>query len=566
MTPSPRRFDRGWALIALCVGIVAYLALVPLGVLLWQSFFTPQSAGSAAQFTLGNYATAYASRETALLLRNSLCFAAGTAVFSLAVGTGLAWMNERTNAPFKSLFFALAIVPLVIPGILFTVAWILLASPRIGLVNLAAKAWLGIDAPFDIYSMAGMIWVDGLHYSPMAFLLMSATFRSMDPSLEESAMMSGASTWQVARRITLRLAWPAIFAALLILFVRSIESFEVPALLGTPAGIPVFTSAIYQAVHRYPSELGLASAYSVALLVLAAAGLFYQSRLAGNGERHATVTGKGFRPRLIDLGPWRWLAAALFITYFLLVVALPFAILLWSSLQKFYSVPSLQAAQNLTLDPYRFILAHPNFLRSVGNSVLLAFGSATLVMLLTAVISWAVLKSRLPGRRLLDNVASLPMVFPGVVLGLALMVFHLHVDMGLYGTLWILMIAYVTRFMPYGLRYNSASMLQLHRELEESAQVSGASWATIFRRVVLPLIRPGLVAGWIYVFIVSVRELSSSILLYSPGSEVVSVVIWELWENGQYVELSALGVMFMTALFVLVMVARWAGTKFAVAA
>jgi iron(III) transport system permease protein len=559
-----RRIEWGWIVIALCVGLTVYLALVPLGFLLWQSFFTPQTADQAARFTFGNYKDAYGTGETFRLFWTSVQYAFGTSLFSFVVGTGLAWMNERTNTPFKSLFYALSIIPLIIPGILFTVAWILLASPKIGIVNLVLKQF-GVDDPlFDIYTMKGMIWVDGLHYSPMAFLLMSAAFRAMDPSLEESAMMSGANVFQVAWRITLRLTWPAIFATILILFVRAIESFEVPALLGLPVGIQVFTSSIYQAVHKYPSQVGLASAYAVTLLLITTVGVYFQSRLSSRGSRYATMTGKGFRPRQIDLGPWRYVTAGIFIVYFLLIVVLPFLVLLWSSLQRFYSVPSMNALKNLTLDPYRFIVTYPNLIGAVWNSLLLSVGTATIIMLVTSVICWIVVKTRLPGRWLLDNIASLPMVFPGLVLGLSIMIFYLNFDIGVYGTMWIMFIAYVTRFMPYGLRYNTTSMLQIHRELEESAAMSGASWATTFWRVILPLLKPGLVAGWIYVMIVSIRELSSSILLYSPGTEVVSIVIWELWENGQYVELSALGVMFILALLVLVMVAQWLGKKFGV--
>jgi iron(III) transport system permease protein len=398
----------------------------------------------------------------------------------------------------------------------------------------------------------------------MAFLLMSAAFRAMDPALEESAMMSGANVLQVAWRITLKLSWPAIFATILILFVRAIESFEVPALLGLPVGIEVFTSSIYEAVHRYPSQVGLASAYAVTLLLITSVGVYLQSRLSSRGSKYATMTGKGFRPRQIDLGRWRYLTAGIFIAYFLLIVVLPFSVLVWSSFQKFYQVPSWKALHNLTLDPYIFIVTYPSLVRSVVNSLLLAFGTATIIMLVTSVICWIVVKTKLPGRWLLDNVASLPLVFPGLVLGLAIMIFYLNVDVGVYGTIWILFIAYVTRFMPYGLRYNTTSMLQIHKELEESAAMSGASWFTTFWRVILPLLKPGLVAGWIYVMLLSIRELSSSILLYSPGTEVVSVVIWELWENGQYVELSALGVMFILALFFLVMVAQWLGRKFGI--
>ena len=562
---APRGFDAKWLIIGLCVALTVYLGIVPLGFLLWQSFFTPQTAAKAAQFTFGNYREAYGSAETWVLFWNSLKFASGTALLSFALGTLLAWMNERTNTPCKTLFFALSLIPLVIPGILFTVAWILLGSPKIGLLNLALQAVFSTDAVFfNVYSIGGMIWVDALHYSPMAFLLMTAAFRAMDPALEESAVMSGASVGQVVTRVTLPLVWPAIFATILILFVRAIESFEVPALLGLPVGIQVFTSAIYQAVHRYPSQVGLASSYAVTLLLITTVGVYFQSVLSSRGNKYATMTGKGFRPRQIDLGPWRYLAVAVFLVYFLFIVVLPFAVLLWSSFQKFYSVPSLAAIQRMSLEPYRTVLEHPGLWRSVWNSLLLAFGCATLIMLVTSVICWIVVKTRLPGRWLLDNIASLPMVFPGIVLGLSIMILYLYLPVGVYGTIWILLIAYVTRFLPYGLRYNTTSMLQIHKELEESAAMSGASWATTFRRIILPLLKPGLVAGWIYIMIVSIRELSSSILLYSPGNEVLSILIWELWENGQYVELSALGVMFIIALFFLVMLAQWVGSKFGI--
>lgn len=564
---SERRapFDWKWIVLGLSVAFTVYIAVIPLGFLLWQSFRTPQTAAVDAVFTLENYITAYGTTETLRLLWTSIQFALGTAIFAFGIGTALAWMNERTNTPFKRVFFALSIIPLVIPSILFTVAWIFLASPQIGILNLVAASWFGIEEPvLNIYSLAGMIWVDGLHYSPMAFLLMTAAFRAMDPSLEESATMSGANIFQVAWRVTLRLTWPAVVATVLILFVRSIEAFEVPALLGLPVGIQVFTSAIYQAVHRYPSQVGLASSYAVALLVITTVGVFAVSRLSSQGSRYATMTGKGFRPRQIDLGRWRWLTAGIFLVYFLLIVVLPFAVLLWSSFQRFYAVPSAEALQNLTLDSYRFILSYPNLGRTVLNSLFLSFSAATIVMLVTAVICWIVVKTKIRGRWLLDNVASLPMVFPGLVLGLSIMIFYLNVDVGIYGTIWIMLLAYITRFMPYGLRYSTTSMLQIHKELEESAAMSGASWSTTFRRVILPLLKPGLLAGWIYVMIVSIRELSTSILLYSPDTQVVSIVIWELWENGQYVELSALGVLFIIALFMLVLAAQWLGKKYGV--
>ncbi len=564
--PSAFRFDAKWPVIGITVAAVAWLSLVPLGFLFWQSFLTPQTATVAAGFTLQNYINAYTGFETFRLFFNSLQFAFGASVLSFLIGTFFAWINERTNTPCKALFFALSIIPLIIPGILFTVSWILLASPKIGIINTLLQGWFGTDIVFvNIYSMAGMIWVDGLHYSPMAFLLMTAAFRSMDPALEESAQMSGANVPQIFFRVTLKLAWPAVLATLLILFVRAIESFEVPALLGLPAGIEVYTSAIYQAIHRYPSQIGLASAYAITLLAISSFGIFAQSRLSAQGHRFSTVTGKGYRPRTMDLGNWRYLTAGLFIVYFFIVVALPFCVLLWSSLQKYYSAPSFAALKTLSLNAYWSVLELPAFGTAVWNSFLLSAGCATLIMLATSVIAWIVVRTRLPGRWLIDNLASLPLMFPGLVLGLAIMICYLHVPIGIYGTLWIMLIAYVTRFMPYGMHYSSTSMLQIHKELEESAAMSGASWGTTFRRIVLPLLKPGLLAGWIYIVIVSIRELSSSILLYSPGTEVMSIMIWELWQNGQYVELSALGVMLIAALFCFVMLAQFLGKKYGVA-
>jgi iron(III) transport system permease protein len=557
---TQRRIELKWGIMAIAIAAIAYLALVPLAFLLWQSFFTPHSASKAAEFTLENYRTAYGSLETVYLLVNSLQYATGSALFAFLVGTLLAWMNERTNTPLKTLFFALSLIPLIIPGVLFTVAWIFLGSPKIGILNMLLQRLFATDFVFfNVYSMWGMIWVDGLHYSPMAFLLMTAAFRSMEPALEESAMMCGANVPQTLWRITLKLAWPAIFATLLILFVRALESFEVPTLLGLPVGIHVFTSSIYQAIHKYPSQVGLACAYGVTLLVITTAGIYLQSRLTGHSGRYATITGKGFRPRVIDLGRWRFLTAAIFIVYFLLIVALPFLVLLWSSLQKFYAPPSFAALQQLTLDPYRFILAYPPLLPAVMNTLLVAVSCATVIMLITSVICWITVRTRLRGRWLLDMLASVPLVFPGIVLGLALLIFYLNFKIGVYGTLTILFLAYLTRFLPYGMRYNTTSMLQIHKELEESAMMSGATWSSTFVRILLPLLKPGLIAGWIYIVIVSTRELSTSILLYSPGTEVVSVVIWELWENGQYVELSALGVMFIIGLLGLVMTAQMLG-------
>jgi iron(III) transport system permease protein len=560
------RLDAKWFVVGTAVTLAAWLSLVPLGFLLWQSLMTPETAATPAQFTFDNYRTAYGSVETLRVFGNSVELAAGSACLAFVVGTFFAWLNERTDTPFKSAFFALSLVPLIIPAILFTVSWILLASPKIGLINIAVQELFATDVVIaNIYSMAGMIFVDGLHQAPLAFLLMSTAFRSMDPSLEESAVMCGANVLQIAWRMTFKLVWPAMAAVFLILFLRAIESFEVPALLGLPVGIEVYTSSIYQAVQAYPSDIGLASSYAVALLVIASLCVYAQSRSTITVERFSTVTGKGFRPRVMRIGAWRYFGAATFAVYLAIVVALPFLVLVWCSLQKFYVAPSMAALNNVTFDAYRAVFSYPVFASAVWNSLVLSVASATVVVLTTAVLCWIVARTRLPGRWLIDNLATLPLMFPGLVLGLAIMVCYLNLGIGVYGTLWIMLIAYVTRFMPYGMRYNATSMFALHKELEESATMSGASWGMTFWRVVLPLLKPGLIVGWIYVVIVSIRELSSSILLYSPGSEVLSIMIWEYWQNGQYVELSALGVMLIVSLLCLVLLERFASRRFGIA-
>jgi iron(III) transport system permease protein len=394
---------------------------------------------------------------------------------------------------------------------------------------------------------------------------MVASFRSMDPSLEESAIMSGAPLRTVFLRVTLPLARPALYAAVLIMAVRGLESFEVPALVGLPNHIWVFTSRIWEVLNALQPEYGQAGAYAMSLLVLTSLGVWWHSRLAKRARAYQTVTGKGFRARPVHLGVWRLPATLLILGYFAVAVVLPILVLLYASTQPFYSPPSRYTLSHMSLSNYPLVF-HDDLVRHAAkNSLILAVGAATTVMLLAAVASWLVVRTRLPGRWLVDNLAFLPLVIPGLVLGVALLSVYLRMRwLPIYGTLWILLVAYLTRYMPYGMRYASTSMYQIGRELEESALMSGAGWAQSFRRIVLPLLMPGLVAGWIYILVVSVRELGSSVLLYSPGREVLSIAIWEMWRNGQLPQLAALGVMMVGALVLLAAVAYKLGAKIGV--
>ncbi|KWX22131.1 ABC transporter permease [Mycolicibacterium wolinskyi] len=541
-------------ILGLVATVIAYLAIVPLYYLFWGTFF------DASGFTVSGFQRAYGNDQIFSLVGNSLWFAAGAAVVSLVIGTGLAYLNVRTDVPFKALFFAASIIPLVIPGILYTIAWILLGSPDIGLINHYLEPIFG-RAVIDVFTVWGMVWVEGLQLSPIVFLLMVASFRSMDPSLEESALMSGASRWTVFFKVTVPLARPAIVAAILIMVVRSLESFEVPALLGLQNGIYVFTSRIYFVLRDYPPDLSAAGALAIGLLVIAIIGVVI-SNFAGRASKNfQTVTGKGFRPRPIQLGKWRPVAGVLIILYFLISVVAPLLVLLYTSLLKFYAPPSKDTLSNITFDNYRQLAHTSDAITALKNSLILGLSSATLVMAFMAVAAWIVVRSRIPGRKILDGLAFMPLIVPGLVMGLALSFVYLRSPIPIYGTLFILLISYCTRYLPYGMRYSVTSMQQISNELEESALVNGASWWQTFRRVLLPLLMPGLIAGWIYILVVSFRELSSSILLYSPGNEVLSILIFEQFENGQFTVLSALGVVMVLTLVVLVTVAYKLGAK-----
>jgi iron(III) transport system permease protein len=545
-------------IVLVVVAVVAWLGAVPLGFLLWQTFV------KGGELTVVNFRGAYTSVGIGTMVGNSLAFALGSSAISIVLGSVLAYLIVRTDVPGKPLMFAASLVPLIIPGILHTIAWIFVLDPNIGVGNRWVIEPLDGHHPFNVYSIPGMCVIEGLHLAPLVFLLMVAAFRSMDPSLEESAIMSGASLPTVFRKVTLPLVRPALYAAILIMMVRGLESFEVPAVVGLRNHIWVYTSRIWQALNDAVPNYGQAGAYAMSLLVLTSIGVFFQSRLSKRGRAFQTITGKGFRPHPVRLGAWRLPATALILVYFLISVVLPLLVLFYASTQQFYSPPSHETLSHMSLANYPREWRDPLIRHAVVNSLYVGLGAATAVMFLAAIASWVVVRTRLRGRWLIDNLAFMPLTIPGLVLGVALLTIYLRVPIGIYGTLWILFMAYLTRYMPYGMRYASTSMFQIGRELEESAQMSGAGWWHTFRRVVLPLLTPGLVAGWIYIVIVSFRELGSSVLLYSPGKEVLSIVIWEQWRDGLLTEVAALGVMLIGALIVLVAVAYKLGARIGV--
>ncbi|HXG50404.1 MAG TPA: iron ABC transporter permease [candidate division Zixibacteria bacterium] len=552
-----------WLIVGAAAATIAYLTLIPLAMLVYGSLKSGPP-GVGGNLTLRNYLVLLENWRLPAALANSLVFSAGSSLLAFSGGLYLAWMTERTNVPWRGAIYTCVLIPMIVPGILTTVGWIILFGRRSGIVNLVATQFFGLPGPLEINNMPGMIWVQGTDQIPLAFLLLAAALRSMDPSLEEAALVAGSGVLRTTFTITLRVLLPAILAVWMISFVRAIENFEVPALIGMPAGILVFATEVYLATKAVPTDFGLASTFAVVYLAITSIGVLLYLRWTAASEQFATITGKGFRPATHDLGAWRVPLAAATLAFCFVVFILPVLVVLWSSFLPFYMAPSRVALGSLTLDNYRNLWSFPMVQRALWNSFVLGISSSTITMLLTAIIAWIIVRTAWRGKGALDFLAFSPIAMPGLVMGIAILWLYLVLPVPVYGTLWILLIAYVTKYLPYGMRACSSSMLQIKKELEEASEASGASWPHTFRRVVLPLLAPGFVAGWIYVITHSFRELSTSIMLYRSGTEVISIVLFELWDGGQYPQLSALGMVLVAILVAISLVARAVGGRYSI--
>jgi iron(III) transport system permease protein len=528
-------------LISVVVGVVLIALMVPpLWILVQDSLTTTNAAGDITGWTFGHFTKLMSDRNALLSFWNTLVFAIGSTVLSLILGGVLAWLVERTNAPFKILAYLATIISMGTPYILHVIAWLFLLG-KVGPLNDAYRTLTGSpDNLFNVNSMAGMILIEGFLWSPLVFLLLGSTFRAANADMEEAARMSGASVFDTLWHISLRMAMPAILALALFVFIRAIGGFEVPALVGMPGRIFVLTTDVYEATIVVPPDLGFAAAFSVLMVAIVAMLLYFYGRLSRHAERFHSVTGKGYRPRPFDLGRGRWIAGAIIIVNFLVVLVLPLITLLWMSLLPFLRRISSEGLAALTLKNYRTVFTTHGYFDLALNSLSVAAASATAIMLITALAGWIAARNG-PGGRWLDQLATLSLVFPGICLGVAVMEVYLRVPLPIYGSLWIIAIAYVIRYMPYGMRYVYAGVLQLHRELEEAAGVAGAGSLTTLRRIVAPLLTPALVAGWLFIFLIANKELSIAVLLASPGAQVIAVSIFDQWVNGQGGELAAFG-------------------------
>ncbi len=521
--------------------VIALLVLPPIWFLVQGSVYTTNADFSRGELTLRYYHRLV--REPALFTSslNSTVFAVGSSAVALLFGAMLAWVVERTNAAFKWLAYLTTIISLGTPFILYVSAWLFLLG-KAGPVNDLYRLVTGSDGVLiNVYSMSGMILVEGFLWSPLVFLLLSATFRTSNPEYEEAARICGASVWDTIRRVTLKLAMPSVLALALLVFIRAIEAFEVPALVGLPGKIHVLTTDIYLDLSDVvPPDFGHASSFSVFLLLVVGILLAFYNRLSKSADRYHTVTGKGYRARMFDLGRGRHAATAIVLVNFFVILVLPLLALLWASFLPFFQPVRLRGFSLFTLENYRAVLDADYYLGLLWNTLFVAAVSATAAMAITLVAGWFAAR-RKAGAWVLDQLATMPLIFPGIVLGVAVMQIYLQVPIPIYGTVWILVIAFVIRYLPYGMRYSYAGMLQIHHELEEAAGVCGASPMTTLRRIIAPLLAPAMLSGWLFIFLLAARVLSLPILLSGPDSQMVAVEMFDLWTNGQGTELAALG-------------------------
>ena len=543
---------------------LVYQVVTPLAFLVWGSLKTVRPGAPGFfnfNLTVSNYVRAFSQGEFAAVVLNSLIYSVGAAVGALLLAIVLAWITERTDAPGRSVIYGLSIVGLVIPGILTVVSWMFLASPNIGLLNAAARAIGFTEPPFDIFTLGGMIWVSIWQYLPLAFLLMSAAFQSMDPSLEEASATSGHGVIRTTVRITLPLALPSILAVLILLLITGLEAFETPALLGLSGKVLVFSTLVYLNTSFAPSDIGLASAYAVFMLILSIGFLYWYMRMTGRERAFATITGKGFRPHRIRLGRWGLPVAAIALLILVIGVVVPLLVLLWASFLRFFQPPSLAAIQSMKLVNYQRLLMSDAVRWAFWNSLILGVASATTTVLFVSLIAWIVARTKLVGRRLLDFLAFVPIAVPGIVLGISMIWLYLSFPLPIYGTLWIIWLAYMIKYMPIVMRIMSAAIVQIHPEMEEASMLC-APWLMTLRRVLFPLLRPGLVAGWIWVMSHAFRELNTAILLSNQHTRPVGVAMYALWNDGAFGALAAFGVVVSLVVFLCAVVANVVGQRY----
>jgi iron(III) transport system permease protein len=542
----------------ICAVVCAWFVFVPMAALFYTAF-TEDTGFGPGPFTLDNFVEAYGHWSILKVFGNSLVFALGTAVMTFVMGGAVATVVERTDAPGREIFHSLALISFALPGLLIAMAWTLTLSPNIGWFNALYKNVTGSSSPLlNIYTMPGMIWALSSHYFPLAYLLLGPALRMLDTRMEEASTMSGGRSWQTLTRVTLPILRPAILSTILLLFVRGIESFDIPRIIGNPARINVFTTEVQRATSQTTPEFGVASALSFSLLAICVVAVYLYRRATQDAQAFATVTGKGYKPVPIELGAWRWPVSIAVAIMFALALGLPLLTLVWQSFFRNIATPFMPASSPFTWANYAFVLNYPIFVEAVRTSVLLAAMAATFVVLLTFISAWVTQRGSQRFGWALDALAFSPIAVPSVIVGASVLFAYLVMPIPVYNTIWILLIAYITLYLPYGMRFATSGLTQIHRELEEAAEMAGAGTIGMFVRILLPLLAPILIAAWLYVFVLAVRELSASVFLVGPGTHVLGTISLTMWEEGgSYGAVCALGVIQILPLVAIVAALRW---------
>jgi iron(III) transport system permease protein len=539
--------------------LVGFLTVCPVVMLVVGSF--SQGLGTFDGFTTEKYVAAYTDPEFAEIIANTLIFTVGAAVLATVLALFLAYMNNRTNIPFKFLFRIISIIPMMIPHILFSVSWVLLLNPSNGILNRMFMDLFGLrNAPFDIYSLPGMILVEALLDLPIAYLIIAPSMSAFDVSLEESSKVCGASNLRTIVCVTLPVLRPAILASAILVVVRSLASFAVPSVIGMPGRIYVLATHIYRIISTgFAADYGKAAAVGMSALAASITLIYFYRFLTAESGKFVTISSRGFKPAVIDLKGSKYpLFTVVGLICFVLIV-LPVLVLLYTSMTPYVMVPSTRALSMMSWNNWVAVLQDPISRLSLKNSLILGLGGATLGIVLSIFVAYVIVKVRTKAAGILESLSFLSFSFPGIVIGVGFMWFFVRTP--LYATLWALLIGYVATYLPYGIRPLSSAFVQIHSHLEESSRVCGASPFYTLRRIVIPLLIPGIMSGWILMATMFVRELTLSVVLSRPGTEVLAVQILRFAEDGLWGKLSALGIMMIIISSSLVVAASLIGRK-----
>jgi len=553
-----RAFGRLWS--GLLLALLAFLVLYPIGMLLLGALtgVNPVVDGiRLSAISLDNFIAVVGNPNVLLALGNSLIVCTGGTAIAVAIGLAFAWIVVRTNTPAKRLIATAGLLPLFVPPFVAAVAWTILGSPKTGLLN-TMLAGLGIGWRLDFYSMPGLIAVFGMYYAPYVYMFTSAALRNMDPALEEAAEVSGASALRTILTVTFPLIAPAIVSGMLLSFVVMLGIYGIPAVLGTPANISVLTTYIFNLTAWSPPLYSTAASVAIILMIVTGALVLLQQKVL-SGRSYTTVAGKAFRPRSLDLGRWRFLTLGLAMVYLFVVMILPTLALIVAAFRKFLFIrdlPSLFDGRQYGLQHFDRLFANPLTMLSIENTVEVGLMTAVAGGALAFAIGYTVNRTSVPGRKAVDLVATLPAAIPGLVIGVAYLWAWIGLPGGLYGTIWILALAFIARFMPDTVKALSTSLMQIHRELEEAAWVCGRGTLSTIRTIVLPLARPGVIAAMTLLFILAMRELGSSLFLYSSRSMVMAVLLVDYYN--QNIGITAAFSLVQTVLLaVLISIAHW---------